>query len=478
MSRSTRRQLLGTLGALPLLASAARAKPKTSSLRAGAATANITLPLGANNGGVIMRGSPATSVHDELHARALVLDDGNCPLAIVVCDLRMIGRELVDRAKSLASAALGWPTANMLVSATHTHSAPGLVDIEQGALDRWYAEMVVVRIADAIRRAASNLQPARIGWASIDKPEHVFNRRYKVRPGGAPPNPFGETTDQVVTNPPRALELLEPAGPVDPQLSVLSVQDIQGRAIAVLANYGLHYIGGLPAHAVSADYFGMFAGRLGELLAPDSPDVPFVGMMSNGASGDVNGVNRLGAPGQRPAADKMAHVANDLASAAARLCREMPYQDSITIDVATRDLQLGIRQPDEARLRWARETLAGADRTKLTRQQVYAEEALTLAAASARVAVPIQAIRIGDLGIAASSCEVFAETGLAIKSQSCLRPTFVVELANGYNGYLPTAAQHALGGYETWPARSACLETSAEAKIRTGLLDLLAALCR
>ena len=185
MNHWTRRRFLGALPALPLVGPALHAAVAPRSLRAGAAKANMTLPLGANNGGVILRGGPARQVHDELHARCLVLDDGTTQLALVICDLRMISRNLVDRAKQLAASALGWPAENMLVAATHTHAAPGLVNIQEGAIDRWYADFVVLRIGDAIRRAAAQLAPARIGWASIAKPEHVFNRRWKVKPGDA-----------------------------------------------------------------------------------------------------------------------------------------------------------------------------------------------------------------------------------------------------------------------------------------------------
>ena len=86
----------------------------------------------------------------------------------------------------------------------------------------------------------------------------------------------------------------------------------------------------------------------------------------------------------------------------------------------------------------------------------------------------MQALRVGDLGIATSPCETFVETGLAIKAASPLRPTFTIELANGYGGYLPTAEHHQLGGYETWRARSSFLEVEAEAKIRAKILELLA----
>ena len=85
----------------------------------------------------------------------------------------------------------------------------------------------------------------------------------------------------------------------------------------------------------------------------------------------------------------------------------------------------------------------------------------------------LQAIRIGALGIAAIPCEVFGSTGLAIKAESPLKPTFTIELANGYDGYIPPPEQHKLGGYTTWRARSSCLEEEAEPKIRDAVLELL-----
>jgi hypothetical protein len=85
----------------------------------------------------------------------------------------------------------------------------------------------------------------------------------------------------------------------------------------------------------------------------------------------------------------------------------------------------------------------------------------------------LQAFRLDDLGILAAPCEVFAETGLAMREASPTATTFTVELANGYSGYLPTPRQHALGGYETWSARSSQLEIQASEKIQQELLRLL-----
>ena len=82
-------------------------------------------------------------------------------------------------------------------------------------------------------------------------------------------------------------------------------------------------------------------------------------------------------------------------------------------------------------------------------------------------------LRIGDLAITAIPNEVFAEIGLELKAKSPFKPTFNIELANGYNGYLPTPAQHKLGGYETWRARSSYLEVDAAPKITQTLFLLL-----
>ena len=195
--------------------------------------------------------------------------------------------------------------------------------------------------------------------------------------------------------------------------------------------------------------------------------------MSNGASGDVNNVDRRAAPEAAKAWEKMHVVADDLAQAAAKLFREADYVDAAPLGVAVRELTLPVRRPDDQRLRRAQDVAAGIERGKpLTRTQIYAEEALALAAGPATVRVPLQALRIGPWRIAAAPCEVFAETGLEIKRNSAAQ-TFLVELANGFNGYLPTPEQHAAGGYETWPARTAYLAVDAAPQIRDALIDLV-----
>src|SRR5437764_4453486 len=142
--------------------------------------------------------------------------------------------------------------------------------------------------------------------------------------------------------------------------------------------------------------------------------------------------------------------------------------------MAQKEIELGVRLPSVNEVREAQDRLdqmKGKPLTKLP--EIYARETVLLAKYPEKVKVILQAIRIGELGIVANPCETFVEIGLEIKKKSPLRPTFTIELANGYNGYLPTPEQHALGGYETWRARSSYLEVNASRAITKTVLGLL-----
>lgn len=445
-----------------------------SKFRAGAATSNITPALGVSlNGG--MQDRTATHIHDELHARCLVLDDGQTQLAMVVCDSCMIPGSILEAAKHLVHEHTGLPPDRMLMSATHTHSAPTVAGVFQSEPDPEYAEFLTLRIADGVRRAMNELQPARIGWGVGEEPSQVFNRRWRMKPDAIGPDPFGRRADQVKMNPPRGSDqLVEPSGPIDPEVSVLAVQSAEGRPLALLANYSLHYVGGTGGGHVSADYFGVFADRVQELLGADRLDPPFVGIMSNGTSGNINNIDfRRQSPSQPPYA-QMRLVADHVARVAAEVYEKIDFRGDVSLDMRERRLTLGRRLPDRDEVSRAKFVLSQAQGERLTTvEEIYARETVLMADWPPTIDTVVQAIRIGDLGIASTPCETFVETGLAIKEQSPLRPTFTIELANDYAGYLPTAEQHRLGGYETWRARSSFLEVDAERKIRAALLEML-----
>jgi len=449
-------------------------------LRAGAATANITPLMGVLLDGTIMQIGPAKHVHDELHARCLVLEDGSTRLAFAIVDNTMISREVIDHAKNLVQESTGIPPGNVLISATHSHSTPRAVTgLSEEPLHKEYLHYLAQRISEGIRRAVHDLAPAQIGWGSFEEPRYVQNRRWFVEGAETRANPFGENGERVVKNP-GAQGLIKPAGPVDPQVFFISVQHADGRPLALLANYSLHYIGGIPGGTVSADYFGAYAVEVTRLLNAGQQDPAFVAMMSNGTSGDVNARNPAAEPGKTGPYQQMKRVAADLAAGTVKALQSVKHRSDIRLATVSTELVLGVRKPDAERLAWAeKNAFAGKKLVRLSRPQIYAREALALVHLPDTVSIPMQAFCIGDLAITAIPNEVFAETGLALKQASPFKgSTFTIELANGYYGYLPSAQQHQWGGYETWPARSSMLEVEAETKIRATALDLLQRLAK
>ncbi|MFA6242775.1 MAG: hypothetical protein WC655_17685 [Candidatus Hydrogenedentales bacterium] len=442
--------------------------------RAGAAASVTTPPLGVSLAGN-MNDNIAQQIHDNLHARCLVLDDGTAKLAIVLVDLCMIPRDVCDNAKKLASEATGIPVENMLVAATHTHTGACATPVFQSNPDPAYTQFLEVRIADGIRCAANNLAPAEIAWGAGSVPDEVFCRRWLMKPGTVGPDPFGGTTDTVKMNPGVGNpDLVEPAGPTDPGVSIIALRTLDGRPIALLANYSLHYVGGTGGGHVSADYFACFADRIQALLGADRLDPPFVGIMSNGTSGNINNIDFRNERPARGPYEQMRHVANKVASEVYRVYQTLEFRSDVTLAAAQREIEAGVRKPSPEELEKAKALLAQTGDTNLQGlANIYARETALIAEYPDTIKFIVQAFRIGEVGIATAPCEVFSETGLALKEQSPLKPMFTIELANGYNGYLPTREQHALGGYETWRARSSYLAVDAEEKIRATALDLL-----
>lgn len=454
------------------LAANSTAMAAESVFRAGAATADLTPGSGVSLDGPISKPGPVRGVHDPLTARVLVLQRGATTVAIVVNDMCLIDREVYDAAKSIVTRTTGIPQTHQLMSATHSHATPRVVRISTRAPDEAYRQLVAERIAEAVLEAHTRLAPARVGFTTFTKPDLLACRRFLCEEGTVGVNPFGEKGERVKSVAGSSSVVLRPAGPVDPEFSVLAIQHADGRPLAVLGNLSVHYCGGYAGGLVSADYFGYYARRLEERLASGSADAPFVGIMSNATSGDAGSFRSTG--GRQPAWKRMQTIGRQLADDTLAALESVAYDEPQTLVVATSELPLRVRKPDAERIAWAEALLADSDAQGPHRwSRIYAQETLHLSEYPERVPVPLQAIRIGPIGIAACPCEVFAETGLAIKAGSPLPHTFTMELANGYRGYLPTPQQHGWGGYETWPARSSHLERNAEPKIREELLRLL-----
>jgi hypothetical protein len=287
--------------------------------------------------------------------------------------------------------------------------------------------------------------------------------------------------DKVRMNPPRgSAALVKPAGPVDPEISFLSVQSAEGRPIALLANYSLHYVGGVKGGDISADYFAIFSNRIGELLNGDKANPGFVGMLSNGTSGDVNNINFPESGGKRyESYEKMQEVAEKVAQRVKEAHGKIEFHDWVKLGSANRDLTLKVRKPDEEMRKHFQEVLTQPENApKYHRyERTYADRVKGLDEGPDEIAVPLQAVRIGDLAIAAIPFEVFTEIGLEIKDKAPFADAFTIELANSSHGYLPTPRQHELGGYETWMGTNR-VQLDASEKITQTILELMQELKR
>lgn len=447
--------------------------------RAGAALSNVTPPLGLPIVGN-WNSPPATYVHDELYAKTLVLDDGSQTLIFVLVDNVAVPREVFDGAKAMVRNITQIPVSNMLMAATHTHSGVSARGdgLKSGGwhygepLDD-YQHFLAKRIADGVQIAIANLEPAKIAWGKVAVPDHVFNRRWIMKEPVM--GPLG-MKDKAKMNPGNGNpDLVEPAGPIDPEVSFIAVESLGGRPISVLGNYSLHYVGGVPKGHISADYFAIFGDRMQQLLKADRKDPSFVGIMSNGTSGNINNINFAKPRKGKEPYIQMRHVANDVAEKVFSKYPELEFKTDIELGAAQSELNLLVRRPtpqvlanmNQVRNRGneSEPLFHPLEKTYLQRIDQLEEEWPD------EISIVMQVFKIGDLGIAAIPFETFSETGLEIKTKSPFAQTFTIELANGSYGYLPTPEQHALGGYETWLGTNR-VEINASEKIVNELMTL------
>ncbi|MBM4071414.1 MAG: hypothetical protein FJ271_21130 [Planctomycetes bacterium] len=447
-------------------------------LKAGAAVVDVTpdqFPVLVNGG---MFSSSASKATSRLYARAIVLDDGRERLAIVVVDSCMMPRPLLDDAKQLASQRTRIRPDRMLMSATHTHTAPAAMGCLGTDSDTTYAPYLRHKLAEAVSAAQANLKPARVGWAVKNAAEFTALRRWIIRPDRVVTDPFGNPTVRANMHAGANWDnVTGESGPEDPDLTMISFQSLDGRPIAMLANFSMHYFSGVAA--LNADYFGLFCAGLEKRIGggagkkADKQRAPFVGLMSHGCSGDIwrrDYTKPATAQGQQLTIEKYAQGLVDIAVSAYDGIKHSADAD---LAMTEKRMRLKYRVPDKQRLQWAEKIVAAmGNRPPKTTEEVYAREQILLHKRQSTEIV-VQALRIGDMAIATTPNETYALTGLKMKLQSPLPRTMVIELANGGDGYIPPPEQHFLGGYNTWPARSAGLEIDAEPKITETALELL-----
>jgi hypothetical protein len=166
-------------------------------------------------------------------------------------------------------------------------------------------------------------------------------------------------------------------------------------------------------------------------------------------------------------------VATDLAHKVHTALGGASYTADITLDARYREPSIGCRRATEEQVAWAQKTLAEHPPTpgKADLSAIYAERTMRMAEYPATMPMPLQALRIGPVCIGTMPNEVFCEIGLEFKRRSPFADSFMVSMAHGYYGYLPTPRQRELGGYETWLGTNR-LEKQASEKMLAELLNM------
>jgi neutral ceramidase len=359
-----------------------------STIRIGCGMSKITPGLGVSMAGYFSE-RKAAAIHDDLYAKTMIFDDGTVSAGILCCDLICIHKDEVARIREIISRETGIKGENVMVCATHTHTGPQTRSfrIKEDAEPtlRWL-EGFPERAAQAVIEAMDDLEPCEIAGGVSLEDRIAFNRRYRMKDGTVQTNPGYRNPD-----------IIEPAGPIDPEVGVISFTGQDGRIKALFVNYACHLdnVGGTE---ISADYPGYLTARLQERLE----DRPFA-LYTNGACGDINHVD-VRSPYRRKGHEHSRWMGETLAGDVCEALKDMTPLSNENVAAASKTIQLPMREDADKEIGKAE----------------------------------VQAIRVGDVAFASAPAEYFVELQLDIKKRSPFKRTFVSELANGWVGYVPT----------------------------------------
>ena len=241
-------------------------------LRAGVAKAEITPPPGLPMYGYFERAEAAKGTLDPLWARVLELEAGGRRMALVTLDLgRVFGPVSLERLREAVKNSSGVDF--LLVTASHTHAGPNILDeYPSGRPPAWEAA-ALDSIARAVAEASRRLVEVRLG-TGYGKVYIGYNRR-RVNPNGS--------VTMLWQNPDKL-----PTAPVDPRVSILRIDTLDGRPLAVLVNYACHPVVFGPDNLqYSADFVGVMAETVEKSLAQPPAAQPLC-LFLQGAAGDIN----------------------------------------------------------------------------------------------------------------------------------------------------------------------------------------------
>ena len=388
-------------------------------------------------------------VLDDLHAKALVLQQGDTVAAIIALDLPVVNRDVVLAIRKRVAERSPIPAENIMISATHTHTGltPGWAgsssfpalsppkdgpQVEEAA--RYRGFLIETTVA-AVAQAVDDLQPARVLAAIGHEDSLPFNRRFRMQDGTVVFNPG-------IGNP----NIVQPVGPIDPLVPVVLFENADGKPLVTMVNYTLHLdtVGG---EVYSADYPYTLAKCLAEVKGGE-----MLTMFSIGTGGNINHIDVNGPKLQKGQAEA-ARIGIVLAAKVLKTYRTLEQVDACRLRIARETVMLPPveLQPgdlERAKSLAAREASGGKKLNLLER--VFTQRAFFAEAQEGRpLDIEVQVISLGDqLAWVALPGEVFVEIGLAIKQGSPFPITMVHELAYDWIRYVPDRKGFQEGSYE------------------------------
>jgi hypothetical protein len=451
-------------------------------VRAGVARGDITAPVGTYLTGFAGRPGPSTGVHDSLEAQVLVLESAGTKAALICADILTFDDRLVERITGAVYSKAGIAPDNILLCASHTHSGPAVRAIHgMGAPDVEYLDCAADKIVGAVCQAAEQMAPVRVGAGRAEVSIGVNRRR---------------RTDTGIALAP------EPSKPIDPDLSVLRVDDQAGKPICILFNHACHgvVLGGNNT-LISADWIGYarrgIERRFARVAASafDCPQArgeaaPPVVMFAQGACADINpaemGTFEMAQRQGERVAEAVAALVPSIETApverveAGSVAFEMPLLPLPSVDEARKEVadaerQVGALEKEGApigRINGAKALVAWAER---------------LVEAAQRGGAPpmrsrVTAVSLDGIALVGLPGEVFCEIGMNIRASSPFARTFVIAYANRVLGYIPTRQAYDEGGYEVDGAYKyygiAKVAPTAQGALEQAAADVLGALAR
>lgn len=443
-----------------------------STFRAGFAEKDITPEVGMEAPGGYGK-ARHQSIHDPCKVRASVFDDGKNRVAVVGIDALGIRRDTVLKVRKAVHERTGIPADSILIGASHSHSSGPIVWTTRGEFDDAsdlvqrlaYDESTIVdpkylatverALSDAVCEANDRRVAAKAGVGKGIESTVAFNRRFLMRDGRAATHPG-------LGNP----EIVEPAGPVDPEVGVLGAWDAKdpNKLLGCVVNFACHAT--TSPGGISANYIYYLEKVIQGYYGKDA-----VVVFLAGASGDITQVDNR-SPHVYPSGDRWAQlVGGKVGAEALKVLLTMDTGALTPVAARTRVWEIARRVPDPERVKAAL-ALVQSDKSKADPTDwTFAKETVVLDALLKRepkVSVEVQAVQVGPAVFVAVPAEYFCRYGLEIKAGSGFPFTFPVSLGNGCVGYVPTEdafGPHG-GGYETRLTSYSNLEITAGTQMR------------